>query len=67
MKHHHPDVFCAALMNAQPMASTRPHRSSATRASTGSRCGHLASMRAGGIAPSSEQAGAIWRCGLACG
>jgi len=24
MKHHHPDVFCAALMNAQPMGFYAP-------------------------------------------
>jgi DNA polymerase III alpha subunit len=31
MKHHHPDVFCASLMNAQPMGFYAPLRSCATR------------------------------------
>ena len=38
IKCHYPDVFAAALLNAQPWVSTRRPRSSATPASTASRC-----------------------------
>lgn len=36
MKCHHPDVFCAALLNAQPMGFYAPRRSCATPAPTAS-------------------------------
>ena len=66
MKHHHPDVFCAALMNAQPMGFFAPAQIVRDAREHGVEVRHLASMRADGIARSSEPAGAIWRCGLAC-
>ncbi|GAB2295008.1 Error-prone DNA polymerase 1 [Dionaea muscipula] len=37
MKCHHPDVFCCALLNAQPMGFTRRRRSCATLKRMGSR------------------------------
>jgi DNA polymerase III alpha subunit len=38
IKCHYPDVFAAALLNSQPMGFYAPPRSSATPASTASRC-----------------------------
>jgi error-prone DNA polymerase len=38
MKCHHPDVFCCALLNAQPWVSTPPPRSSVTLGRMGWKC-----------------------------
>jgi error-prone DNA polymerase len=42
LKCHHPDVFCAALLNAQPMVFTHRPRSSAMRATMASMSGRFA-------------------------
>jgi error-prone DNA polymerase len=61
MKHHHPDVFCASLMNAQPMGFA-PLRSCATR-EHGVGFGRLASMRAAGTVRWSRPGADIWPSG----
>ena len=68
MKRHHPDVFCAALLNAQPMGFYAPAQvvRDAQR-STAWRCAPPASTPAPGTARWSQRRRALsWRCEWAC-
>ncbi len=51
VKCHHPDVFCASLLNSQRWAFIRSPRSSRTHATMGSRSAPSASTHRDGIAP----------------
>jgi error-prone DNA polymerase len=68
MKCWHPDVFCAALLNAQPMGFYAAGPDRARRARMASRCARSASMPAAGTARSSRPISKIASpSGLACG
>ncbi len=51
VKCHHPDVFCAALLNSQPMGFTASPRSFRTPETTASKSGRSASTARAGTAP----------------
>jgi error-prone DNA polymerase len=57
MKHHHPDVFCASLMNAQPMGFYAPAQIVRDAREHGVVVRPLASTRAAGTARWSPMAG----------
>ncbi len=56
LKCHHPDIFCASLLNSQPMGFYAPRRSCAMRAIMGWRFARSVSMKAGLTAHLSRQA-----------
>jgi hypothetical protein len=59
VKCHHPDVFCAALLNAQPMGFYAPAQIVRDARSMASRSARSMSTTAAGIARWSPRAAAI--------
>lgn len=72
LKCHHPDIFCTAILNSQPMGFTPRRRSCVMRATMASRCARSALITAALIVRWSPRARRMTRvrsglpCGLAC-
>ncbi len=66
LKCWHPDVFCAALLNAQPMGFYAPAQIVRDAQEHGSRSGPSASTPRAGTARWSRPATSAWRSGSAC-
>jgi error-prone DNA polymerase len=68
LKCHHPEVFCAALLNSQPMGfyAARPDRPR-RRSSTASRSARSASTPRAGTARWRTAGRIAWPCAWACG
>jgi error-prone DNA polymerase len=66
LKRHHPEAFCAALINSQPMGFYAPRTLSTTPAATASRSAGSTSTSAAGTAPwsPSPASGSALRLGL---
>jgi error-prone DNA polymerase len=67
MKHHHPDVFCASLLNAQPMGFYAPAQIVADARKHGVEVRPVRSITAIGIARSNIPIAGIWPYALASG